>query len=248
MKLYQTILAVVALFGCLLLPTRVQGQAGSAFTPQEDAPARLLRFYYISYASTEAESAPARADFDLQSAETQHSFSLGANSFSPQLSYRGPLPVTLFKEAVGPQGEPIRIPLANLDFPSSWKGVLFLAFYDPAQAATGLAFRFFPVEYWAESIRAGNVRFINLTGQPLAVQLGKERGAVATGGALLLGLPTVATPLTFRVAEKTPDDRWKMHVSSVIPPFAANRGLVIFYPASVDGRGVRVLTVPELPQ
>lgn len=234
---------VLAVAAACLWPASAVAQSRASANGEEQT--RALRFYYISYASSEDAQAPQRAQFQLLNGDKVESFSLSANAFSPLIKYRGAVPIGLFKEVTGIEGVE-RVPLANLDFPSRWQGVLFLVIEDPSQA--GIGFRFIPIEYAAAAVPEGSVRFVSFVNSPLAVQLGAERGGVAPGGQLQLQLPRERGPITFRVAEQEAGSNWKMHLSSVIPPFANSQALVIFYPTSANGNGVSVLTVSQLPR
>lgn len=214
----------------------------SAQSQAEKAPARSLRFYYISFSHTGSGEGDTDAVFLLRESGKNIPFQLTANAFSAPFDYTGPVPATLFREKRTETGVE-REDLGTLAFPAEWKGALFLVTQDPSNPR--LPFRFFPVEYWAPSVPDGHIRIINLCPWPLAAKVGDSQSALSARETRDLVFTADRPDVPLRLAVQR-TDRWDRLLSTSVLRPAQNKLLLLVVPKP-DG-GARVLIVKDLPE
>lgn len=227
-------LSVFTLF--LLLPAALGLHAQ---TPTE--PARSLRFYYVGTDISGDQDQPA-AQFQVRSGTQTIPLNLQPNAFSDTLDYTGPVPVAMFREKTTPLGTE-REDLGRLEFPSAWKGVLFIVTRNDADPR--LPFRFYPVEYWAPSLPENRARILNLNPRALAARIGSSRQIIEPRSSAELALPSGANDIGLRLAVQN-GELWDSVLSTSIAAPGQGKLLLLAFPRA-DGRS-RVLVLNSLPQ
>lgn len=224
----------------LLLACPPFSRAQDAGEPQPPIP---LRFFYATEKDPGSDGGDPRLDFILGDGRNARPFKLGPNSLSPRLLHQGPPPVALHREIATADGVE-REMIGRLEFPPTWKGVLFLAF--PTGEHAPLPFRFVPVEYWGPSVPENHARIVNLCPAPIAGRIAGRDVLVPAGQNAEIDISAATHELPVKLALQRPE-RWQMLLSSALRLPAGGRMVFVVFPSDASFHTARILTFDNLP-
>ena len=237
-KLFGIIFLIAA---CPFIGTRVHAQTPE---PAKAPPPLMVRFIYISTAQLPNGQPEPDLRASLDSGAGIHDLVLGPGGLSPIIEYRGPQPVTLFQKVKKGENE-VRQNLTSLNYPSTWKGVVFLVRYNSALAP--FPYQFTPIEFWGGDIAEKHVRFYNLCPVEIAVNLAGSQATIAPQHSVDLDTRNATDYMPIKILAKRSEDGRSVAVKTGLPKPSDLRLLMLAYPSTAEFNDIGLLTIGDLP-
>ncbi|HSH95739.1 MAG TPA: hypothetical protein VK968_16465 [Roseimicrobium sp.] len=203
-------------------------------------PPVMVRFAYIRGNETTEPDMIAK----LASGKVVHDLTITPGGLSDTLEYRGPAVITLFRSVVV-EGKTESRPLAKLEFPASWRGVLFLVTHDKSQRS--FPYRFTPIEYWGEDMSENSVRLYNFCPAALGVKLADVQEVVEINQRADFVIGAGREFLPIKIACRPPGGDWELKMRTGLPKPARARMLLFVFPDSKEFRNLRTVIVNDVP-